>query len=52
VARERLAPSGTVLVRGEYWTAESDVPVEPGERVEVTGVDGLVLRVRRAAQTH
>jgi membrane-bound serine protease (ClpP class) len=51
VARDRLAPSGTVLVRGEYWTAESDVPVEPGERVEVTGIDGLVLRVRRAAET-
>jgi len=48
VARDRLAPSGTVLVRGEYWTAESDVPVAPGERVEVTGVDGLVLHVRPA----
>jgi membrane-bound serine protease (ClpP class) len=51
VARDRLAPSGTVVVRGEYWTAESETPVEPGERVVVTGIDGLVLRVRRAAET-
>jgi membrane-bound serine protease (ClpP class) len=48
VARGALAPSGTVLVRGEYWTAESDAPVAAGERVVVTGVDGLTLRVRRA----
>jgi membrane-bound serine protease (ClpP class) len=48
VARHRLAPDGTVLVRGEYWTANSEDPVDAGERVEVTGVDGLRLRVRRA----
>ncbi len=47
VARGRLAPGGTVLVRGEYWKAESDEEVGDGERVEVTGVDGLRLRVRR-----
>jgi membrane-bound serine protease (ClpP class) len=46
-ARERLAPAGTVVVRGEYWTAESEEVVDAGERVEVTGVDGLRLRVRR-----
>lgn len=46
-ARARLAPAGPVLVRGEYWTAESDEVVDPGERVEVTAVDGLRLRVRR-----
>jgi membrane-bound serine protease (ClpP class) len=48
VARHRLAPDGTVLVRGEYWTANSEEPIDAGERVEVTGVDGLRLRVRRA----
>jgi membrane-bound serine protease (ClpP class) len=47
VSQHRLAPAGTVLVRGEYWNAESDEVVNPGERVEVTGVDGLSLRVRR-----
>jgi membrane-bound serine protease (ClpP class) len=47
VAKHRLAPVGTILVHGEYWTAESDEPVDEGEQVEVTGVDGLRLRVRR-----
>jgi membrane-bound serine protease (ClpP class) len=48
VVREPLAPRGTILVRGEYWTAESDAEVGVGERVEVTAVDGLTLRVRPA----
>jgi membrane-bound serine protease (ClpP class) len=48
VARQHLAPTGTVLVHGEYWTADSEDVVEAGERVEVTGIEGLRLRVRRA----
>ena len=48
VVRERLAPTGSVVVRGEYWKAESDEAVDVGERVEVTAVHGLTLRVRRA----
>jgi membrane-bound serine protease (ClpP class) len=47
-ARQRLDPRGTVLVRGEYWTATSEVPVQAGQAVEITGVDGLTLRVRPA----
>jgi membrane-bound serine protease (ClpP class) len=47
-AHERLSPSGTVLVHGEYWAADSDEPVDAGERVRVTAVEGLRLRVRRA----
>jgi membrane-bound serine protease (ClpP class) len=46
-ARDRLAPEGTVVVRGEYWTAETDEPIEPGAPIEVTAVEGLRLRVRR-----
>jgi membrane-bound serine protease (ClpP class) len=46
VARQRLDPQGVVLVRGEYWTAISDVPAEAGESVEVVAIDGLTLRVR------
>lgn len=45
-AHERLAPSGTVLVHGEYWTADSDEPVDAGAPVRVTAVHGLRLRVR------
>jgi membrane-bound serine protease (ClpP class) len=48
IAQRRLAPTGTVLIRGEYWAAESEEPVEAGERVEVTDVRGLRLRVRPA----
>lgn len=45
-AQERLAPSGTVLVHGEYWAADSEEPVDAGGRVRVTAVEGLRLRVR------
>ncbi len=48
VARERLAPHGTVVVRGEYWAAESDEAIDAGAPVEVTAVEGLRLKVRRA----
>jgi membrane-bound ClpP family serine protease len=48
VAKGRLVPRGTILVRGEYWSAEADDTVEDGEAVEVTSVQGLRLRVRRA----
>jgi membrane-bound serine protease (ClpP class) len=44
-ARTALAPRGKVFVRGEYWDAESSAPVEPGARVRVVGVAGLLLKV-------
>jgi membrane-bound serine protease (ClpP class) len=47
MARDRLAPQGTVLVHGEYWTAETEQTIDPGTPVEVTGIDGLRVRVRR-----
>jgi len=37
---------GKVFIEGEYWNAVSDVPVEAGKPVEVTGVSGLTLRVK------
>lgn len=46
--RTELAPRGKVFVAGEIWDAEADGPVPAGSRVEVTGRDGLVLRVRPA----
>lgn len=30
---------------GEIWHATSETPVQPGGRVVITGVEGLVLRV-------
>jgi membrane-bound serine protease (ClpP class) len=40
---------GRVMIEGEYWTAVSDVPIEPGRHVEITGIDGLTLRVKPKA---
>jgi membrane-bound serine protease (ClpP class) len=49
VAAEPLDPEGWVLVAGERWRARSEATVPAGDRVEVVAVDGLRLRVRRAA---
>ncbi len=48
VARSELAPSGTVFVQGELWSAHSENGTIPaGARVRVTRVEGLRLGVRR-----
>jgi membrane-bound serine protease (ClpP class) len=44
-----LAPEGRVFVRGEYWTARAGEDLPAGTDVEVTAVEGMSLRVRRAA---
>jgi membrane-bound serine protease (ClpP class) len=49
VVREKLAPRGTVFVHGEHWKAEANDQIEPGDKVEVIGIDRMVLRVKRAA---
>lgn len=41
---------GQVRTHGEIWNARADTPVEPGEEVVVTEVDGLVLKVVRAGK--
>jgi membrane protein implicated in regulation of membrane protease activity len=49
-AKERLAPSGFVEVRGELWKAqlmEGVGSVEPGESVKVREIRGLTLIVQR-----
>jgi membrane-bound serine protease (ClpP class) len=46
IGRTAVVSSPTqVRVAGELWEAVSDVPLVPGESVQVTGVDGLTLRV-------
>jgi membrane-bound serine protease (ClpP class) len=47
-----LAPEGRVFVRGEYWTARANEELPQGARVEVTAVEGMRLRVRRAPGEH
>lgn len=39
------APVGLVRVRGELWTARSSAPVDSGQTVTVSGMEGLTLRV-------
>jgi membrane-bound serine protease (ClpP class) len=46
-ARSALAPRGKIFVHGEYWNAEADGEIALGERVEVVGVDGMTLKVKR-----
>jgi membrane-bound serine protease (ClpP class) len=48
-ATTALTPDGKVFVRGEYWNASADAEVPAGEAVEITAVEGLRLRVKRAS---
>lgn len=38
--------NGKVFIEGEYWNAVSEAPIEAGQLVEVTGVEGLTLKVK------
>lgn len=46
-ARTEVNPEGTVEVRGAPWRARTNraTPVAVGQRVRVTGIDGLLLEV-------
>ncbi|HEX8751090.1 MAG TPA: NfeD family protein, partial [Nitrospira sp.] len=46
IVKTALAPQGQLAVHGELWEAVSDQPLRPGDEAEVTGVDGLRLRVK------
>ena len=49
IARDRLAPSGYILVHGELWQAEVTegiAPIERGEGMFVRGTRGLTLIVQ------
>jgi len=52
VVREALDPRGKVAVHGELWDAVSDVPLAPGDDVEVTSVERMLIRVRRLHGMH
>ena len=50
IAREPLAPIGHVAVRGELWRAVAEGgPVDAGASVRVVDVEGLTLKVVKAA---
>jgi membrane-bound serine protease (ClpP class) len=46
-AQSRIdSAGGRVFIEGELWNAVSAVPVEAGQPVEITGVNGLTLQVK------
>lgn len=47
VVKTPLRPEGQIFVRGEIWKATSEEPVKPGGQVEVTGISGLTLKVKK-----
>jgi membrane-bound serine protease (ClpP class) len=52
IAKTAVAPQGQVSVHGELWEAISDQPLQPGDRAEVTKVEGLTLYVRPVAHNN
>jgi membrane-bound serine protease (ClpP class) len=55
VVRAELHPIGQVFVQGALWRARSadpDVRLAAGRRIEVEAVDGLTLTVRPSHQNH
>lgn len=40
-----------VRVQSEIWNAESTDKLRPGDRIEVIGVEGLMLKVRHLSET-
>lgn len=52
VVREDLQPEGAIFIAGELWKAMAvDGIIKAGERVIVTGIDGLKLKVKRIDHT-
>jgi len=50
VVKERIDPEGLVFVHGEFWQAIARERLEPGEKVEVEGVKGLLLKVKKTSK--
>lgn len=49
VVKTALTPKGRIQVHGELWFARCHTPVEIGQRVRVTAMDGLTLEVEPEA---
>ncbi|MEA1992821.1 MAG: NfeD family protein [Euryarchaeota archaeon] len=53
VVLEKIDPAedtGMVRVKKETWRAESDGPIEKGEEITVTGVEGVHLAVKKRGE--
>ncbi len=49
VVKEEIRPGkmGVVLVESDLWSAVSDEEIGVGEKIEVVGIEGVILKVRR-----
>jgi membrane-bound serine protease (ClpP class) len=47
IADTEIMPEGKVFVRGEYWNAESSERIMKGEKVVVTALEGMRVKVRK-----
>jgi membrane-bound serine protease (ClpP class) len=46
-AKTDILKNGQVFMRGEYWSAWSDEPIQKGENVTVIAVEGLKVKVKK-----
>lgn len=47
IAHSRIDLLGQAIVHGEYWSVESETPIEVGESLQVIELNGLKLKVQR-----
>lgn len=47
IAKTDVHTDGQVFMRGEYWSAWSDEPIQKGEKVTVIAVNGLKVKVKK-----
>jgi membrane-bound serine protease (ClpP class) len=47
VATTDVKETGKVHVHGELWNAESDEPIAAGDRVVVTALRGMTVKVKK-----
>ena len=52
LAKTDLAPMGKIFVHGELWDAVSNEPLNAGDSIEVTGIEGLTLQVKPSNSSH
>lgn len=48
-AKTDIHADGQVFMRGEYWSAWSDEPIQKDEKVTVIAVEGLKVKVKKSA---
>lgn len=47
IASTEINPEGKAIIRGEFWNAFSEEPIEKGEKVEVVDVKDLKIKIKK-----